>query len=113
MFFKRAREVTLLDRVHEHIQLPHIVAQVVDTPAVQRLRSLKQLGVSSYPYPGAVHTRFEHSIGVAYMAQHILLSIRRRQPDLGIGEDDICKAMLAGLLHDVGHEPFSHIFEDS
>ncbi|PBJ70814.1 hypothetical protein BCY84_17934 [Trypanosoma cruzi cruzi] len=112
MHRRRLRETTLLDRVHEHVVLPPIVLQAVDTVAFQRLRSLKQLGASSFLYPGAVHTRFEHSIGVAHMARNLLMSIKRRQPDLGIGDNDIDKAMLAGLFHDIGHGPFSHLFED-
>nr|CCC91584.1 conserved hypothetical protein [Trypanosoma congolense IL3000] len=106
------RDITLMDRVHEHITIPLNVQRAIDTAAFQRLRSLKQLGVSSYLYPGAVHTRFEHSIGVAHIAQHLLGSIQRRQPDLRISEEDKVKVMLAGLLHDVGHGPFSHLFED-
>ncbi|KAH9580952.1 HD domain [Trypanosoma melophagium] len=109
---RRLRETTLLDRVYEHVVLPPIVLQALDTAAFQRLRSLKQLGVSSFLYPGAVHTRFEHSIGVAHMARHLLMNIKRRQPELGITDDDINKAMLAGLYHDIGHGPFSHLFED-
>ncbi|RNF18886.1 uncharacterized protein Tco025E_04322 [Trypanosoma conorhini] len=112
MHLRRLRETTLLDRVHEHVVLPPIILQAVDTAAFQRLRSLKQLGASSFLYPGAVHTRFEHSIGVAHMARHLLTSIKRRQPDLGIDDNDVDKAMLAGLFHDIGHGPFSHLFED-
>lgn len=109
---QRTRDLTILDRVYEHISLPPQVVAAVDTPAFQRLRSLHQLGVSSYLYPGAVHTRFEHSIGVAHMARTLLQNFQHHQPDLGIGEEDIIIGMLAGLLHDVGHGPFSHLFED-
>ncbi|KAK7198010.1 HD domain containing protein [Novymonas esmeraldas] len=108
----RTREVTILDRVYEHISLPPLVVAAVDTRAFQRLRSLHQLGASSFLYPGAVHTRFEHSIGVAHMARTLLLNIQRHQPDLGISAVDIELGMLAGLFHDIGHGPFSHLFED-
>ncbi|TPP43948.1 HD domain family protein [Leishmania donovani] len=108
----RPRELTILDRVYEHISLPPLVVAAIDTPAFQRLRSLHQLGASSFLYPGAVHTRFEHSIGVAHMARTLLLNIQHHQPDLGLSEVDIELGMLAGLLHDVGHGPFSHLFED-
>lgn len=109
---QRTRDLTILDRVYEHINLPPLVVAAVDTPAFQRLRGLKQLGASSFLYPGAVHTRFEHSIGVSHMARTLLQNFQRNQPDLGISEEDINMSMLAGLLHDVGHGPFSHLFED-
>lgn len=109
---RRSRDITLLDRVYEHITLPPLIVAAVDTPAFQRLRGLHQLGASSYLYPGAVHTRFEHSIGVAHMARLLLRNIQRNQPDLHITESDIVTCMLAGLCHDIGHGPFSHLFED-
>ncbi|KAG5507411.1 hypothetical protein JIQ42_07707 [Leishmania sp. Namibia] len=106
------RELIILDRIYEHISLPPLIVAAIDTPAFQRLRSLHQLGASSFLYPGAVHTRFEHSIGVAHMARTLLLNFRHHQPDLGLSEVDIELGMLAGLFHDVGHGPFSHLFED-
>jgi HD superfamily phosphohydrolase len=108
----RSRGVTLSDRVYEHISLPPLIVRAVDTPYFQRLRGLKQLGVSSFLYPSAVHTRFEHSLGVAHLAQRFVDTIRRVQPELGLTESDIQLAMLAGLCHDIGHGPFSHLFED-
>lgn len=108
----RLREISLLDRVHEHVLLPPVVVHAIDTPQVQRLRGLKQLGASSFLYPGAVHTRFEHSIGVAHMARTFLGVIQAKQPELGISQRKIENVMLAGLCHDLGHGPFSHLFED-
>ncbi|EPY27763.1 HD phosphohydrolase domain-containing protein [Strigomonas culicis] len=114
MFRKmRQKDITILDRIYDHITLPPIVVAAIDTPAFQRLRSLHQLGASSFLYPGAVHTRFEHSIGVAHMARTLLQNFQAQQPDLGIGEEDITLGMLAGLCHDMGHGPFSHLFEDA
>ncbi|CCW61134.1 unnamed protein product [Phytomonas sp. EM1] len=112
MSLLRSRDLTILDRVYEHITLPPLVVAVIDTPFFQRLRSLHQLGASSFLYPGAVHTRFEHSIGVAHMARTLLQHFQHQQRDLGLDEADIQVGMLAGLLHDVGHGPFSHLFED-
>jgi deoxynucleoside triphosphate triphosphohydrolase SAMHD1 len=109
----KTRNISLLDRVHEHVQLPPLVVRAMDTAQFQRLRGLKQLGASSYLYPGAVHTRFEHSIGVAHMARSFLTIIQEKQPELGITRNNIEHAMLAGLYHDVGHGPFSHLFEDA
>ncbi|KPI87640.1 hypothetical protein ABL78_3297 [Leptomonas seymouri] len=108
----RARDLTILDRVYEHISLPPLIVAAIDTPEFQRLRTLHQLGASSFLYPGAVHTRFEHSIGVAHMARTLLLNFQRQQPDLGLSALDIEMGMLAGLFHDIGHGPFSHVFED-
>lgn len=101
----------ILDRVHEHVMLPLFVYDIIDTPEFQRLRSLKQLGMTSYLYPGATHTRFEHSIGVAYLAGIMVKKIARRQPDLLITNEDILCVTVAGLCHDLGHGPFSHLFE--
>jgi len=113
-----ASRKVVLDRVHDLVYLPPAVARAIDTPVFQRLRGLKQLGVASYVYPGAVHTRFEHSIGVAHLARTLLHRIAEAQPVVmgplgGIDRDrDETVLMLAGLCHDVGHGPFSHLFED-
>lgn len=102
----------ILDRVHEHLMLPMIAFDIMDTPEFQRLRSLKQLGMTSYLYPGATHTRFEHSIGVAHLAGLMAKKIARRQPELNITDEDILCVTVAGLCHDLGHGPFSHLFEE-
>jgi HD superfamily phosphohydrolase len=101
----------ILDRVHEHIALPPIVAAIVDTAEFQRLRMLKQVGSTFYIYPGACHTRFEHSIGVSHLAGLMVKKIARRQPNLEITDRDVECVMVAGLCHDLGHGPFSHLFE--
>jgi hypothetical protein len=102
----------ILDRVYEHVMLPMIVFDIIDTPEFQRLRNLMQLGSTSYLYPGATHTRFEHSIGVAHLAGLMLKKIARRQPELQVTEADIICVTVAGLCHDLGHGPFSHLFEN-
>lgn len=101
----------VLDRVYEHVTLPQIVFDVIDTPEFQRLRGLKQLGFTSWLYPGATHTRFEHSIGVAHLANLMVKKIARRQPELEVNEADVLVVTVAGLCHDIGHGPFSHLFE--
>jgi HD superfamily phosphohydrolase len=81
---------------------------IVDSYAVQRLHRLRQLAGAEYVYPGANHTRFEHSIGVMYLAGRVVSN-----PNISkyINEDEAETERIAALLHDVGHGPFSHVFE--
>lgn len=88
------------------------VIEIVDHPAFQRLRRVRQLGPTHLVYPGAVHTRFEHSLGVYDMARQYLLALLR-DPNVAasLTEADLAVCMLAGLLHDLGHYPFAHSLE--
>jgi len=96
------------DPVHGYVYITEEEKQIIDSFPVQRLRRLRQLAGSEYVYPGANHTRFEHSVGVMYLAERVTENpnISRR-----LNEDEAEMAKLAGLLHDVGHGPFSHVFE--
>ena len=78
---------------------------------MQRLRGLKQLGVSEMTYIPTTHCRFEHSLGVAALAEELLRGIKKNQPKLNITEKDIVCVKIAGLLHDIGHGPFSHVYD--
>ena len=85
--------------------------RIIDTQEFQRLRELKQLGTCNYVFPGATHTRFEHSIGVAHYAETVAQILCKEQPYLNITETDILCVKVAGLCHDLGHGPFSHVFD--
>ena len=77
----------------------------IDSPNFQRLRHIKQLGMGDYIFPGAVHTRFNHCLGCCYVANQIAKKI-------GLRDEERQLVMVACLLHDIGHGPFSHAFED-
>ncbi|KAI8899413.1 hypothetical protein BC833DRAFT_585820 [Globomyces pollinis-pini] len=100
------------DPIHGHIELEPVEVQVIDTMQFQRLRELKQLGVSYYVYLGATHHRFEHSIGVCHLAGVWIKHLRKTQPELNITDTEVKCVRLAGLTHDLGHGPFSHLFEN-
>ena len=94
-----------------NVNLTPRVLQIVDHPAFQRLRTIRQLGPTHLVYPGAVHTRFEHSLGV-YQSAHQFLSHLLVLPQLSsIEERDILCLLAAALLHDIGHYPFAHSLE--
>ena len=100
------------DRLYGPIKLEPLLIRVLDTPQYQRLADIKQLGGSVYVYPSANHTRKEHSIGVAHLAGVAATHLRACQPELCIDDEDILCVKLAGLVHDIGHGPFSHMFEE-
>uniref|UniRef100_A0A8C5CT25 HD domain-containing protein n=1 Tax=Gadus morhua TaxID=8049 RepID=A0A8C5CT25_GADMO len=99
------------DPIHGHIELHPLLVKIIDTPQFQRLRNIKQLGGAYYVFPGASHNRFEHSIGVAYLAGELANSLQKKQPELNIDDRDILCVQIAGLCHDLGHGPFSHLFD--
>jgi HD superfamily phosphohydrolase len=85
--------------------------RLIQTPAFQRLRRVKQLGFSELIYPGATHSRFSHSVGVFHTARHLAEVIERDRKDaFDLRRSRV--AIAAALLHDLGHGPFSHAFED-
>jgi HD superfamily phosphohydrolase len=98
------------DAVHGDIAFSPLEMAVIDTPPVQRLRGIKQLGASHLVYPSAVHTRFEHSLGTCWLAKKLLAELAER--GWTVDPEDALAVPLAALLHDVTHVPFGHTFED-
>lgn len=104
---------TFRDPVHGDIELKEWEVAVIDTPQFQRLRGIRQLGLADYVYPGAIHTRFEHSIGTVYMAQKIIDALNRGvDSEPVISDADANLIRLSALLHDIGHLPFGHTLEE-
>lgn len=94
-----------------------IIPRLLDTREVQRLRRIRQLGLTSFAFPGAEHTRFAHAIGCAHVMQLLIARLRQIDQDLPFWQrltsDRATEAVAAALLHDVGHGPFSHLFEEA
>jgi len=109
--YQQRHQRTVCDRIHGQVILEPLLVAIVDTPEFQRLRKLKQLGGTDHVFPGGTHTRFEHSLGVAHLAGMMAESLQRRQPELAISNSDVLCVKIAGLVHDLGHGPFSHMFE--
>jgi HD superfamily phosphohydrolase len=105
------------DPVHGYVELEQpLVDEILDTRAFQRLRHVRQLSATTLVYPGANHTRFEHSLGVYHLARTVFENLREQSyfyRDATSAElDDIQRTLeCAALLHDVGHPPFSHLGE--
>ena len=101
----------VFDRVHGEVDLHPLLARIVNTPEFNRLDGIRQLGTCAMLYPSATHTRLEHAIGVSHLATVLCKRLQSQHPEL-ISEDDILCTGLAGLVHDLGHGPFSHAFEN-
>jgi len=101
----------IFDVIHGFIEVDDITLSIIDTPEFQRLRNIKQLGVVHYVFPSANHTRFEHSLGVYYLAGELMSNLKKNQPELEIKEKEILLVKIAGLCHDLGHGPFSHLLD--
>ncbi|MBN3033971.1 MAG: HD domain-containing protein [Bacteroidales bacterium] len=112
MLAERRKHKILNDPVYGFINLPEgLIVNLIDHPYFQRLRRIKQLGLTHLVYPGALHTRFHHSIGAMHLMTQAIGTLRYRGHE--ITPDEETAAQVAILLHDVGHGPFSHALEHS
>jgi HD superfamily phosphohydrolase len=88
-----------------------LIFDIISHPYFQRLRHIKQLGLTEFVYPGALHTRFQHALGAMHLMSRVLDNLRLK--GIEISEQEYEASQLAILLHDIGHGPFSHALEDS
>ncbi len=100
------------DPLWNNIRLDPLSFELIDTPAFQRLRYVRQLGLAFLVYPGATHSRFEHALGTYHLARRTLSLFEEHHDYHTLGRDECMLARIAALLHDVGHYPFSHALEE-
>lgn len=111
----------LRDPVHGLVSFEHeeesIIVRLLETPEVQRLRRIRQLGLTCLAFPGAEHTRFAHAVGAAFVMQRFIERLRQIHDDLPFWQrltsERARDALAAAFLHDLGHGPLSHLFEDA
>lgn len=98
------------DSIHGTIGFSELEVELINTRAFQRLRNVKHLGLAHYVFPGADFSRFSHSLGVCHLTGRIFEALKSNR--VSVDDDNIKKFRLAGLLHDIGHYPFSHALEE-
>lgn len=110
MASKNNKKKIFNDPVYGFISIPHeIIFDIIEHPYFQRLRRIKQLGMTHLVYPGALHTRFHHVLGAMHLMDRVIATIRRKGHE--ITEEEEIGVLIAILLHDIGHGPFSHALE--
>ena len=107
----QAESAEIRDPVHGYIFATELEQKIIDTETVQRLRRIRQLAGCHLVYPGGQHSRFEHVIGAMYLAGKVGAVLESRE-EISFSQEKTCLLRLAALLHDVGHGPFSHMFEE-
>src|ERR1041385_2926058 len=100
------------DPLYGFINIPEgLIYEVIQHPYFQRLRRIRQLGMTHWVYPGAHHTRFQHALGAMHLMQQAIDTLRLKGPRITKEEED--GVLMAILLHDIGHGPYSHALEDT
>ena len=100
------------DPVHGFIEIPNNeILAIIDHPYFQRLRRIRQLGLTSFVYPGAIHSRFSHSLGAYFLTTQAIDTLQKK--GVKISSEEKIATQLAILLHDIGHAPFSHVLENT
>jgi HD superfamily phosphohydrolase/uncharacterized protein YjbK len=107
--------MNIKDIVYGEVEIPENFQYIIDTPEFQRLRRIKQLATANLVFPSANHTRFEHCVGTLHVMQkivhHFVDLYRKLDKNIRFDQVDIDAVLMAALLHDIGHGPFSHAFE--
>lgn len=103
------KHLDVIDPIHNFIRVYDTELKIIDSPIFQRLRRIRQLSGAHLTYPGAQHTRFEHSLGTMHIAGQAGIALKEKGV---VTSNDIKNLRLAGMLHDIGHGPFSHLFEE-
>ncbi len=107
---KNQKLFTFNDPIYGFIRIRHpFLLELIDDPIFQRLRRITQMGLSSYVFPGAQHTRFEHAIGAMYLMSKAIRVLRLKEVEISLEEEQ--GLLGAILLHDLGHGPYSHAME--
>jgi uncharacterized protein len=98
------------DPVYGFISIPHeMLFDLIEHPYMQRLRRIRQTGLSDFVYPGALHTRFHHALGAMHLMSQAIFTLKSKGADINLEESRAAHAAI--LLHDIGHGPFSHALE--
>ena len=104
--------VYIYDNIHGFIEFNSLEKKFLDNKWVKRLKRIKQLGLLDHVWPCASHSRFEHSLGVSHLAEKYINYLKLNSKNYKINDADKLNIKLAGLFHDLGHGPFSHVFDN-
>lgn len=112
MSYRKNKRKIINDPVYGFISIPYdLIYDLIEHPWFQRLRNIKQLGLTSFVYPGANHSRFQHCLGALYLMETALKTLKSKGIEITFQEEEA--TLIAILLHDIGHGPFSHALESS
>ena len=112
MTYRTNKRKIINDPVYGFINIPgDFIFDLIEHPWFQRLRNIKQLGLTSFVYPGANHSRFQHCLGAMHLMDQAITTLRSKGVEISREEEEA--AIIAILLHDTGHGPFSHALENS